>query len=233
LGEPSRAGAVIQVDYLKKIASWSRDLSSDEIERIRKGIIEKSFSRGDYVCHRGDKLDAWTGLSSGLIKLSTTSRSGKTVTLAGLREGGWFGEGSVLKDEPRHYDLVALRDSRLAFMNKPTFNWLFENSVAFNRYLVRQFNERLGQFIALVEYDRTLDATARLARSIAWLFNPVLYPEGGRHLEISQEEIGLLSGLSRPVTNKSLQVLEAKGLLLVERNGLTVRNLEGLRDFGD
>jgi CRP/FNR family cyclic AMP-dependent transcriptional regulator len=61
----------------------------------------------------------------------------------------------------------------------------------------------------------------------------VLYPDGGRHLEISQEEIGLLSGLSRPVTNKSLQVLEANGLLLVERNGLTVRNLEGLRDFGD
>ena len=228
-----RNASLIQDDHLRRIASWSRHLEPDSFDRARRGIVQKDFSRGDYICHRGDKLDAWTGLTSGLVKLSTTSRSGKTVTLAGLREGGWFGEGSLLKDEPRHYDLVALRDSRLAFMNRPTFNWLFENSGAFNRYLVRQFNERLGQFIALVEYDRTLDATARLARSIAWLFNPVLYPDGGRHLEISQEEIGLLSGLSRPVTNKSLQVLEAKGLLLVERNGLTVRNLEGLRDFGD
>lgn len=225
--------SLIQADYLRRIASWSRDLDPDSFERARRGIIEKDFSRGDYVCHRGDKLDAWTGVTSGLVKLSTTSRSGKTVTLAGLRECGWFGEGSLLKDEPRHYDLVALRGSRLAYMNRPTFNWLFENSVAFNRYLVRQFNERLGQFIALVEYDRSLDATARLARGIAWLFNPVLYPDSGRHLEISQEEIGLLSGLSRPVTNKALQTLEAKGLLLVERNGLTVLNLKGLRDFGD
>jgi len=176
---------------------------------------------------------AWTGIASGLMKLSTTSHSGKTVTLAGIRAGGWFGEGSLLKNEPRNYDLVALRETRVAFMNRPTFNWLFENSGAFNRFLVRQFNERLGQFIALVEYDRTLDATARLARSIAWLFNPVLYPDGGRHLDISQEEIGLLSGLSRPVTNKSLQTLEAKGLLTVERNGLTVLKLERLRDFGD
>ncbi len=224
---------MIQPDYLRKIAPWSRDLSSDEIERIRKGIIEKSFSQGEYVCHRGDRLDAWTGIASGLMKLSTTSHSGKTVTLAGIRAGGWFGEGSLLKNEPRHYDLVALRETRLAFMNRPTFNWLFENSVAFNRYLVRQFNERLGQFIALVEYDRSLDATARLARSIAWLFNPVLYPQADMHLDISQEEIGLLSGLSRPVTNKSLQTLEAKGLLLVERNGLTVLNLERLRNFGD
>ena len=224
---------MIQVDYLRKIAPWSRDLSTDELERIRRGIIEKSFSQGDYVCHRGDRLDFWTGIASGLMKLSTTSHSGKTVTLAGIRAGGWFGEGSLLKDEPRHYDLVVLRETRLAFMNRPTFNWLFENSVAFNRYLVRQFNERLGQFIALVEYDRSLDATARLARSIAWLFNPVLYPQAGLHLDISQEEIGLLSGLSRPVTNKSLQTLEAKGLLRVERNGLTVLNLDRLRDFGD
>lgn len=224
---------MIQVDYLRKIAPWSRDLSDDELERIRRGIIEKSFSQGDYVCHRGDRLDFWTGIASGLMKLSTTSHSGKTVTLAGIRAGGWFGEGSLLKDEPRNYDLVVLRETRLAFMNRPTFNWLFENSVAFNRYLVRQFNERLGQFIALVEYDRSLDATARLARSIAWLFNPVLYPQAGLHLDISQEEIGLLSGLSRPVTNKSLQTLEAKGLLRVERNGLTVLNLDRLRDFGD
>jgi len=84
-----------------------------------------------------------------------------------------------------------------------------------------------------VEYDRTLNATARLARNIAWLFNPVLYPDGGRHLEISQEEIGLLSGLSRPVTNKSLKTLETKGLLRVERAGLTVLDLERLREFGD
>lgn len=224
---------MIPADHLRRIAFWSRSLSEDEFERARRGIIEKAYTQGDYICHRGDRLDAWTGLSSGLIKLSTTSRSGKTVTLAGLREGGWFGEGSLLKDEPRHYDLVALRDTRLAFMNRPTFLWLFERSAAFNRYLVRQFNERLGQFIALVEYDRTLGATGRLARNIAWLFNPALYPDVGRHLEITQEEIGLLSGLSRPVTNKSLKTLEAKGLLRIERAGLTVLDLDRLREFGD
>ena len=111
-----------------------------------------------------------------------------------------------------------------------------KSKVVTSQWMMRETFTAHGQgkqFIALVEYDRSLDATARLARGIAWLFNPVLYPDSGRHLEISQEEIGLLSGLSRPVTNKALQTLEAKGLLLVERNGLTVLNLKGLRDFGD
>jgi CRP-like cAMP-binding protein len=117
-------------------------------------------------------------------------------------------------------------------MERATFLWLFENSVAFNRFLVRQLNERLGQFIALAEYDRMLDATGRLARNIAWLFNPVLYPNLGMQLEISQEEIGLLCGLSRQAANKSLQILEGKGLLRVEHGGITVLDLERLSRYG-
>ena len=96
---------------------------------------------------------------------------------------------------------------------------------------MRQFNERLGQFIALVEYDRMLDAPARLARTIAWLFDPVLYPNLGMHLEITQEELGLVSGISRQATNKSLKVLEDKGLLHVEHGGLTVLDLKRLSRF--
>ena len=89
----------------------------------------------------------------------------------------------------------------LALMDQVTFFWLYENSVAFNRFLVAQLNERLGQFIGLVEYGRTLDVTARLARSIASLFNPILYPDLSRHLEITQEEeIGALSRASRGKT---------------------------------
>ncbi len=100
------------------------------------------------------------------MKLSTSSDSGKLISFAGLPAGAWFGEGTVLKSEPRRYDLVALRETRLALMDAQTFFWLFENSVAFNRFLVRQLNERLGQFIGLVETDRLMDAPARIARAL-------------------------------------------------------------------
>ena len=224
---------MISAERLREVAFWAADLNEREFEQARRGIIEKAYPKGAYICHRGDHLDAWTGVSDGLLKAGTTSRSGKAVTLTGFRTGGWFGEGTVLKNESRQYDLVALRDTRLALMGRPTFLWLFENSVGFNRFLVRQLNERLGQFIALLEYDRMLDAPARLARSVAWLFNPVLYRDHELHLDISQEEIGLLSGISRQMANKSLQILESKGLLRVEHGGITVLNLERLTRYGD
>jgi CRP/FNR family cyclic AMP-dependent transcriptional regulator len=217
---------------MRRSTVWSDDLTEKEFETARRGIIEKSYGKGAYICHRGDRLDCWMGIVDGLLKLGTVSRTGKAVTLAGIRTGGWFGEGTILKNEVRQYDLVALRDTRLALMDRTTFLWLFENSVGFNRFLVRQFNERLGQFIALAEYDRSLDAPARLARNLAWLFNPVLYRDPVPHLEISQEEIGLLSGMSRQMANKSLQILEKKGLLRIEHGGITVLDTERLARYG-
>jgi CRP-like cAMP-binding protein len=224
---------MITPERLRSIAFWSHDIDQSDFERARQGITLHTYQKNTYICHRGDQLDSWTGVVSGLIKLGTTSISGKLVTLAGLRAGGWFGEGTVLKGEARMYDLIALRHTEIALMNRTTFLWLFENSVAFNRFLVRQLNERLGQFIALVEYDRMLDAPARLARNIAWLFNPVLYPEGGLSITISQEELGLLCGLSRQATNKSLQCLQDASLLSVEQGKLTALDLDRLKNYGE
>ena len=216
---------------LRELALWADALTDAEAERARRGITERHYPAGSYICHRGDKLDYWTGVVKGLVKIGAISASGKAITFAGIGTGGWLGEGSVLKDEPRKYDLVALRNTRLAMMSRPTFMWLTENSVGFNRFLVTQLNERMGQFIATIEHDRLHDPTARVARNIAWLFNPVLYPGVGDHIEITQEELALLAGVSRAVVSRGLKVLEEAGLLRVERGGLSVLEVARLATY--
>ena len=109
------------------------------------------------VLRKGEPAAHWIGVLDGLLKLSNVSPEGKMVTIAGIPAGGWFGEGSLLKDEPRQYDVVALRDSLVALMPRATFSWLLDQSIPFNRFLLVQLNERLGQFIATVECDRMLD----------------------------------------------------------------------------
>jgi CRP-like cAMP-binding protein len=224
---------VITAEHLRSIAHWARDLKDEELERARKGTTEREFAEGASLCHVGDRVDYWHGVVTGLLQIGLVSSKGKATSFIGVPPGGWFGEGTVLKDEPRRYDVIALRDSRVAQMNRATFMWLFENSVGFNRALVQQINERLAHFIALAEYHRLLDAPGRLARNIAWLFNPVLYPRPGLHIDITQEEIALLSGLSRQVTNRCLKTLEREALLRVEHGGLTVLDLERLSRYGE
>ncbi len=223
--------AVTAKDALTKLAFWADALTDHEAERALRGITERHYPAGSYICHRGDRLDQWTGVVTGLVKIGAISASGKAITFAGIGSGGWLGEGSVLKDEPRKYDLVALRDTHLALMSRQTFLWLFEHSVGFNRFLVRQLNERMGQFIATIEHDRLHDPTARVARNIAWLFNPVLYPGVGNHIEITQEELALLAGVSRQAIGRGLRILEDAGLIRVERGGLAVYDIDRLSHY--
>jgi CRP-like cAMP-binding protein len=222
---------LITPDELRAIAAWSRDLTPAEFDEARRGVSLKTYGKGSNICHVGDRLESWTGVAEGLVKMSTTSKTGKSATLAGMRAGAWFGEGTVIKAEPRRYELVALRETRLALMRRSTFLWLFEHSAAFNRFLVHQFNERLAQFIALAETERTLDSTGRLARNLAWLFNPILYPDQDKTLAISQEELGLLAGMSRQIANQGLAKLEALGLLEVGHGSVTIRDLERLARY--
>jgi CRP/FNR family transcriptional regulator, cyclic AMP receptor protein len=208
---------------------WARALDPKELVRVEAEMIEKSVGAGGYVCRKGEPVNHWVGVIEGLVRLSTVSPEGKIATLAGVPTGGWFGEGSLLKSEPRRYDAVALRDSRIALMPRVTFTRLIDSSIAFNRFLLEQLNERLAQFIAMLEYERLLEPEARVARCLAWLFNPFLYPGVVQKLHVSQEEIGNLSGISRQRVNQALQALEREGLLRVEYGGLTILDLEGLR----
>jgi len=217
---------------LLRASIWATSLTQAELRQVESEMIERLVPAGGFVCRKGEPVEHWIGVIGGLLKLSSLSAEGKSVTFAGMPGGAWFGEGSMMKSEPRRYDVVALRESRVALMTRATFDRLLGSSIAFNRFLLNQLNERLAHFIAMVEYDRMLDPDARVARCLAALFNPYLYPGVGPKLQISQEEIGLLSGVSRQRANQGLQVLEKEGLLRVEYGGITVLDLEGLGRFG-
>src|SRR5690606_38599328 len=113
------------------------------------------------------KAYAWIGVRSGLVKVSVGTPDGKLASLTGVPSGGWIGEGSLLKNEIRKYDIVALRASTIVRLPVATFNWLLDTSIPFNRYLLHQLNERVAQFIGKAEYDRLLAPDARVARCLA------------------------------------------------------------------
>jgi CRP/FNR family cyclic AMP-dependent transcriptional regulator len=212
---------------------WARELTPEQLRRVEADVVELHFPIGAYVCRKGDPVESWPGVVSGLVKLASVSAAGKSVSFEGVTAGGWFGEGSLLKTEARKYDAVALRDTRVASIPRATFTWLRANSIPFNHFLLNQLNERLGHFIGMLENDRSRGPDARVAQCLAALFNPQLSPGTDRTLRISQEEIGHLSGLSRQRVNHALQVLEKRGLLRVEHVGITVIDLHGLRSFVD
>ena len=125
--------------------------------------------------------------------------------------------------------IQALRPSVVAGIPVETFHWLLDHSIAFNRFVMNQLSERLGQFIAVRQSDRNPNPDARVASSIAGLFNPVLYPRMTDVLRITQQELAYLVGLSRQRVNEALSTLQARNLVRLEYGGLKVLDIAALR----
>ena len=146
-----------------------------------------------------------------------------------MAPGGWFGEGTLLKREPYRYNIQALRTSMVAALPIDTFHEVLDHSIGFNRFIMNQLNERLGQFVAARETERLNSPNMRVARSLAALFNPVLFPAVEEVLRITQQELAYLVGLSRQRVNEALTVLESYGAIRVAYGGLIVSDLQLLR----
>jgi CRP/FNR family cyclic AMP-dependent transcriptional regulator len=208
---------------------WLPRLQADERERALIALQVVDAEPGDYVCRIGRPATYWFGVVEGLLKMSSDNEQGSTMTFTGLPPGGWFGEGTALKREPYRYNIQALRRSVVAGLPVATFDWLLDHSIGFNRFVMGQLNERLAQFIAAREIDRMNNPDQRVARSLAALFNPVLFPGVGEVLRITQQELAYLVGLSRQRVNEALRALEARRIIRVEYGGLRVLDLSALR----
>ncbi|MCE1250188.1 MAG: Crp/Fnr family transcriptional regulator [Comamonadaceae bacterium] len=211
---------------------WLPLLPEAERARAQAALLVGDARPGDYICRIGRPVTYWFGVVDGLLKMHTDSADGGGMTFAGLPPGGWFGEGTAVKREPYRYNVQALRSSLVAGLPIDSFHWLLDHSIAFNRFVMGQLNERLGQFIAAREIDRLGQPDLRVARSLAALFNPVLYPGVGQVLRITQQELAYLVGLSRQRVNEALSALQAQGLICVEYGGLRVLDLPALRSVG-
>ena len=210
---------------------WLALLQPDERQLAVGELRVTDAQPGDYVCRIGRPITYWFGLIGGLLKMNNVSVDGLTMTFTGVSPGGWFGEGTALKREIYRYNIQALRKSVVAGLPVDTFHWLLDHSLGFNRFIMNQLNERLAQFIAAREIDRLTNPELRVARNLAALFHPVLYPGVGEVLRITQQELAYLVGLSRQRVNEALSALQDRGLIRIEYGGLRVLDLAGLRSI--
>ncbi|MEB0110836.1 Crp/Fnr family transcriptional regulator [Variovorax sp. RTB1] len=211
---------------------WLHTLTPAERKRAEAAVVVGDADAGELVCRVGRSPTYWFGVVEGLLKMSNDNADGTSMTYSGLPPGGWFGEGTVMKREPYRYNIQALRRSLVAGLPIDEFHWLLDHSIGFNRFVMNQLNERLAQFIAAREADRLNNPDARVARNLAALFNPVLFPGVGELLRITQQELAYLIGLSRQRVNEALRTLEGQGAIRVEYGGVRVTDLIALRAGG-
>lgn len=229
---PLEPGPMPALSVLFGQCAWFRALAPEHQALVLAQSRAEQHEAGDVIAQRLAPSEYWIGVHRGLLKLAIFNASGRGCTFSGVPSGGWFGEGSVIKRELRKYEVVAVQRSIVLFVPVDTFHALLDTSLPFTRFVIHQLNNRMGEFIASIQNSRLLDVDARVAQALAQLFNPALYPDTGPSLAISQEELGMLVGVSRQRINQALQQLEKLGVLRLAYNQIEVVDLAALARVG-
>ncbi|GDY35655.1 Crp/Fnr family transcriptional regulator [Acidovorax sp. NB1] len=192
-------------------------------ERLRNEVFAVQGDKGAVMMPAGSAVEGWHAVLSGLVMLQSPASKGRSSAFIGVPDGEWFGEGSAMKPEPRKYNVVALRPTTLLCLPLPLFATLRESSLAFNQFLVLHLNMRLGQAMTIIEAGRTQSPEHRVA-----LYLSRLFWRSTRRLNLTQDELGQLVGLSRQTVNRVLRALEELGIVSLDFGKVAIVDDEAL-----
>jgi CRP/FNR family cyclic AMP-dependent transcriptional regulator len=202
---------------------WFAGLAQEMQARIMDSVYTLQGGKGDTLLRAGEEVRGWYAVLTGLVKLQSQTSPGRRQGYLGIPGGEWFGEGSVMKKEPRRYDVIALRDSEMLCLPRNLFEELYERDLAFNQSLTRHLNMRLGQAMLIIETMRLRTPEQR----VAMYLSPMLW-HGSRRVNLTQEELGVLSGLSRQTVNAVVNDFDRRGLVALDLGRIEIRNEPGL-----
>jgi NTE family protein len=97
-------------------------LSPEELATVRGLFSEVVYKKGDVVCRAGEEGDTFYVVRSGQLEV----RGGEKNELLGrIGPSGFFGEESLILDEPRRATVTAVQDARLLMLEKSHFERFF------------------------------------------------------------------------------------------------------------
>lgn len=213
---------------------WFSSLSPSLRHDILRCSYVKRYKDGDLITARGDLPEEWMACAKGAVRVSSSSLSGKQITLTYVEPGVWFGDMSLFDGNPRTHDAYAHGDTTTLCVARNNFKKILALHVELYEALLHLYARRIRHLYGLVEDLNTLPLRARLAKQLMHLVRSYGIPslsDGSEMrigLQLAQEELAQLLGASRQRVNQELKAMEREDAIRIEPGGLVVRNREAL-----
>jgi len=192
--------------------------------------VVRQVSKDQPVYHQGDASTELYQLLDGAIRLCNYTPDGREVIMGEFRSGDVFGEMGLVDGLPRHSYAVASRDSRVRVIPKARFDELRAKHPEINHELAIMLSFRIRLLFEMTEDASVLNLRQRLARIIHRLAHSHGATGSGkvRQIDISQEELARMLGVSRQSVSKELQALQQQGYIAIRYGKLQVLDLSAL-----
>ena len=213
---------------------WFSSLSPSLRHDILRCAYVKRYKDGELIASRGEPPEQWIACAKGAVRVSSTSVSGKQITLTYVEPGIWFGDVSIFDGDRRTHDVYAHGDTTTLNVAKADFKKILDTHIELYDAMLRLHARRIRQLFGLVEDLNTLPLRARLAKQLNHLVRRYGVPSLSDakairiSLQLAQEELAQLLGASRQRVNQELKQMERENVIKIEPSGLTILDRQAL-----
>ena len=186
-------------------------LASDELAACAELFREVKFTKGQSLFVRGDKANSLYLVAQGRVRIAIVTDDGSELSFRHTAVGEIFGEVGVLDGGVRTADATALTKVSAYRLERADFHRLWSTRPLVIERLIAFLCRRLRETSYQLESIALHPLHVRLARFFLVAIGNRTPPPGKRipvELDMSQSEIALLLGASRPKINEALGTLE-------------------------
>ena len=217
---------------------WFSSLSPSLRHDILRCAYVKRYQDGDLICARGEPPEQWIACARGAVRVSSTTLTGKQITLTYVEPGIWFGDVAMFDGDRRTHDAYAHGPTTILCVARADFQKILAAHSELYEALLKLQARRIRLLFGQVEDLNTLPLRARLAKQLGHLVRSYGVPslssddEWRITLQLAQEELAQLLGASRQRVNQELKTMEREGIIRIESAGLVVCDRQALIAIG-
>lgn len=209
-------------------------LPAADRETIARRMRSAGFKSGHLIFSRGDEAKELYLVEKGRVRLSILTAEGRELSLAHATDGGIFGEIAVLDGGKRSADATAISEVSALSLSRGALLSMMETNPRIAQAAIAFLCRRLRDTDVKIEAIALHPIEVRLAR----FFLSAVYLQKADakgkswplELGMSQSELAMLVGASRPKVNAALAELEDAGA--VRRDGQKIHcDLDMLRAY--
>ena len=197
-----------------------------DLEDIASQLIERRYSKGTVVVEEGLTGDYMYVIRSGRVKVIKASDDGREKIMDFLEAGDFFGEMSLIDDEPRSAHVIAMESSDLLVLRRDDFQRCLDETPRIAIGLLRALTRRLRLADSKIGGLVLLDVTGRVARILLEMADEndgVVIQKKVTHHQIAQ-----MIGSSRETVSRTMRTLAEENLIEMVGKTIKVRNREAM-----
>jgi CRP-like cAMP-binding protein len=220
------------IELLSRVPLFN-ELSREELERISRVSVARSFPAGVRVFHEGDHSDACYLVRRGDLRVTREHPDGRAIALATLGPGDIFGELAMLDGEARSASVETLTDSELLALPAADVRRLLADHPGISVKLIAALTKRLRETNERVARQSFQTVPSRVAGVLTQLIAEESASVGrqGITIHMTQADLAQLAGTSRESVSRFLATLERAGVVRVGRGRVTVTEPRRLRAY--